>query len=97
MLSKFDKTFWLGVATLVGGTIGVGVYGLPFTFQKSGFLVGLLFLVGIGGLMLLTSLLYGEVVLRTHERHQLIGYTRKYLGPTLEKINLFTFILSVYG
>lgn len=97
MPNKFDKTFWLGVATLVGGTIGVGVYGLPFAFQKAGFLVGFLFLAGLGGLMLLTNLLYGEVVLRTHERHQFIGYTGKYLGKTAEKISLFTFMLGVYG
>lgn len=47
--------------------------------------------------MLLTNLLYGEVVLRTHQRHQLIGYTNKYLGAIAGKINLFMFMLGVYG
>ncbi|HEY4506846.1 MAG TPA: aromatic amino acid transport family protein [Candidatus Paceibacterota bacterium] len=97
MLIKLDRKFWLGTATLVGSTIGVGVYGVPFVFQKSGFLVGVLFLIGLGGLMLLTNLLYGEVVLRTNQRHQLIGYSRLYLGGALSKINLFTFILGGYG
>ncbi len=97
MSNRFDKTFWLGAATLVGGTIGVGVYGMPFAFQKAGFLVGFLFLTGLGGLMLLTNLLYGEIVLRTEERHQLIGYTNKYLGAITAKINLFTVMLGSYG
>ncbi len=97
MSSKFDKTFWLGTATLVGGTIGVGVYGMPFAFQKAGFLVGFLFLAGLSGLMLLTNLLYGEIILRTESRHQLIGYTRKYLGGAAAKINLFTVMLGSYG
>lgn len=96
-LNSFDKTLWLGIATLVGGTIGVGIYGMPLAFQKAGFLVGFLFLVGLTGLMLLTNLLYGEIVLRTHQRHQFIGYTGKYLGKIAEKINLFTFMVSVYG
>lgn len=96
-LNSPDKIFWLSVATLVGSTIGVGVYGLPFAFQKAGFLVGFLFLAGLGGFMLLTNLLYGEIVLRTESRHQLIGYTNKYLGGLVAKINLFTVMLGSYG
>ena len=92
-----DKRFWYAVATLVGSTVGVGIYGIPFAFQKSGFFVGFLFLTGISGLLLLTNLLYGEIVLRTHQRHQFIGYTYKYLGPVIRKINLFTFMLGIYG
>ncbi|MEK7151546.1 MAG: aromatic amino acid transport family protein [Patescibacteria group bacterium] len=97
MSSRFDKIFWLAVATLVGSTVGVGVYGIPFAFQKAGFLVGFLFLVGLGGLMLLANLLFGEIVLRTEGRHQLIGYTDKYLGAIPAKINLFTVMLGSYG
>ena len=97
MSSGFNKNFWFGVATLVGGTIGVGVYGMPFAFQKAGFLVGFLFLAGLGGLMLLTNLLYGEIILRTEGRHQLIGYTHKYLGRIAAKINLCTGMLGSYG
>ncbi len=89
--------FWYAVATLVGSTIGVGIYGIPFAFQKAGFGVGFLFLVGVCGLILLSNLLYGEIILRTHERHQLVGYTNKYLGVLARKINLFTFMVGAYG
>ena len=92
-----SKLFCYAVATLVGSTIGVGIYGIPFAFQKAGFGIGFLFLISVGGLILLSNILYGEVILRTHKRHQFIGYTYKYLGVWARKINLFTFILGAYG
>ena len=95
MLMK--NKFWLAVATLIGSTIGVGIYGIPFAFQKAGFIIGLLFLISVGGLVLLTNLLYGEIVLRTHERHQFVGYAGKYLGPRARKLVLFEFLVAVYG
>jgi tyrosine-specific transport protein len=98
MLGSFrPNKFWLAIATLVGSTVGVGLYGIPFTFQKAGFGIGLLFLAGICGLILLANLLYGEVVLRTHERHQFIGYVEKYLNPWAKKLGLFVFWTAVYG
>jgi amino acid permease len=98
MLGKLrPNKFWYAVAVLVGSTVGVGLYGVPFTFQKAGFGIGLLFLAGICGLILLSNLLYGEVVLRTHERHQFIGYIEKYLGPWVKKFGLFVFWTAVYG
>ena len=81
----------------MGSTVGVGIYGIPFAFQKAGFGIGFLFLISVGGLILLSNLLYGEVILRTHERHQLVGYTNKYLGVWARKINLFTFMVGAYG
>lgn len=97
-MAKINKRiFWYGVATLVGSTVGVGIYGIPFAFQKAGLGIGLLFLAGICGLFILTNLMYGEVILRSHEQHQFIGYTNKYLGSFARKINLLTFMLGAYG
>lgn len=89
--------FWYGVATLVGSTVGVGFYAIPLTFVKSGFGLGLIFMIGTVGLVLLANLLYGEVVLRTHQRHQFVGYVNKYLGKWAKRINLLIFWVSVYG
>ncbi len=81
----------------MGSTVGVGFYAIPLTFVKASFGVGLIFMVIVLGLMLLTNLLYGEVVLRTHQRHQFVGYVNKYLGKWARRINLFIFWISVYG
>lgn len=98
MLARFrPNKFWLAVATLVGSTVGIGFYGIPFTFMKAGFGIGLLFFGAIVGLVLISNLLYGEVVLRTHYRHQMVGYVNKYLGPWARRVNQFIFWVSTYG
>lgn len=81
----------------MGSTVGIGFYGMPFAFQKAGFGLGFLFLAVLVGLVLLTHLLFGEVILRTHQRHQFVGYINKYLGKWGKRINLFIFWVSIYG
>ncbi|MFH1392825.1 MAG: aromatic amino acid transport family protein [Patescibacteria group bacterium] len=47
--NKFDKNFWLAVFSLVGTTIGAGIFSLPYVFAKAGFLIGFIeFVVLIG-------------------------------------------------
>lgn len=81
----------------MGSTVGIGFYGIPFTIQKAGLALGLLFMAAIVGLVLISNLLYGEIVLRTHYRHQFVGYVNKYLGPWARRVNLFIFWVSIYG
>lgn len=95
--NKHTNSFWYAVATLVGSTVGVGIFGIPFVFSKAGFLPGILFLVGLTGLVLLLNMMYGEVALRTNERHQLVGYASRYLGPIGKRFTLFSVTLSSYG
>jgi tyrosine-specific transport protein len=92
-----NKNFWYAVATIVGSTVGIGLYGIPFVFEKAGFGIGLLFLIGASGLITLVNLFYGEVILRTHERHQFVGYINKYLGPIARRLSILTFFIASYG
>ena len=48
-------------------------------------------------LVLVTNLAYGEVILRTHDHHQFVGFVHTYLGSWARRVNLFTFWVSVYG
>ncbi|MEK7615823.1 MAG: aromatic amino acid transport family protein [Patescibacteria group bacterium] len=91
------NNFWYAVALLVASIIGIGFFGIPYTFAQTGFGISLIIFVVLTGLVLLTSLLYGEVILRTHSRHQFVGFVHAYLGPWARRINLFTFWVSVYG
>lgn len=68
------------IATIVGITVGAGIFGLPYVVSKSGLLTGLFYFILLGGSSLLLNLLLGEIVLRTKEKHRLVGYARKYLG-----------------
>ena len=71
-----NKQFLRATAVLVGTMVGVGIFGIPFSFAKAGFWIGFLFLVLIGFVTLLLDFIYGEIVLRTHQPHQLVGYTQ---------------------
>lgn len=97
MLLRQPTTFWYSVALLVACTIGIGMYGMPYVFAQAGFGVGFLFLIVLTIFLLTSNLLYGEIILRTHTRHQFVGYIRRYLGPWAHYLNLFNFWISMYG
>ncbi len=85
------------VAVLVGTTIGAGFLGLPYVFAKSGFLIGLAYLIIITFFILLIKLYTGEIILRTNGNHQLAGYAKKYLGRTGGILMFFAMIFGIYS
>lgn len=94
---KENKRFVEAVFTLVGTVIGAGILGLPYVFAKSGFFIGLFWLVVISGIMIYVNLCLGEVSLRTKETHQLTGYAEKYLGKKGRNWMLFSVIFGIYS
>ena len=92
-----DKQFLRATAVLIGTMVGVGVFGIPVSFAKAGFWIGFLFLVFVGLITLLLDFIYGEIVLRTHQPHQLVGYTQLYLGTIWKKIMFFSILLNTYA
>lgn len=92
-----NKNFLYATAVLVGTMVGVGIFGIPFAFSKAGFWIGFLFLILIGFITLLLDLMYGEVVLRTHEEHQITGYADKYLGLWFKRSIFFSVALALYS
>jgi len=92
-----NKRFFSATAALIGTMVGVGVFGIPFSFAKAGFWVGFLFLFLTGFLTLVVNFMFGEVVLRTKERHQMVGYAGLYLGPMWRRVMFLAVILSIYA
>jgi len=92
-----NKDFLYATAVLVGTMVGVGIFGIPFVFSKAGFWVGFSLLIFIGFITLLLNLMYGEVVLRTHQEHQITGYTDKYLGLWFKRSIFFSVALALYS
>ncbi len=76
----FKKKFPLALATLTGTMIGAGIFGLPYVISKSGIIPGFFYFLILGGAVLLIHLFFGEIILRTKEKHRLVGYAQKYLG-----------------
>ncbi|MFH0711709.1 MAG: aromatic amino acid transport family protein [archaeon] len=92
-----NKKFWATTFTLTGTIIGAGILGLPYVFAKSGFLVGLFWLIIIGAIMIFINLCLGEITLRTKGRHQLSGYANKYLGPWGRRAMFFAMLFGIYS
>ncbi len=84
-------------AVLITTMIGAGFLGIPYVVSQSGFAIGTLELIIIGGLVMLTMLYLGEIVLRTKEHHQLTGYAEKYLGPKGKRAMAFALIAGIYA
>jgi len=92
-----DKKFWATAFTFTGTIIGAGILGLPYVFAKSGYFVGLAWLILLGIVVIFTSLCMGEVTLRTKGKHQLAGYAEKYLGKWAKGIMFFSVIFGIYS
>ncbi|MBI2574081.1 MAG: hypothetical protein HYV78_01665 [Candidatus Wildermuthbacteria bacterium] len=75
-----NSSFALGLSTLLGTIIGAGIFALPYVVSKSGAASGIFYLLFLGAVMALLHLCFGEICLRTAEKHRLIGYAQKYIG-----------------
>ena len=85
------------VAMLIGTTIGAGVLGIPYTFMKSGALVGMAYILVLGLIVLAMNLYVGEISLRTKSNHMLAGYAEKYLGKWGKGIMASAVAFGIYG
>jgi len=91
------KEVYEAISLLIGTTIGAGVLGIPYVISKSGFLIGLLYILVIGLAIITINLFYGEIVLRTNGNHQLTGYAERYFGKTGRLLASFCMIFGIYG
>lgn len=92
-----DRKFLHATAVLIGTMVGVGMFGVPFVFAKSGFLIGVATLLGVSALTLLFNLLFAELTLRTQGAHQLPGYANIWLGSWGRRAVFFANVLGIYG
>lgn len=91
-----NKTI-LAIASLSGTIIGAGVFGLPYVVSRSGVFISLFYFALLGMAVLLLHLLYSEVILSTQGRHQIAGYTKKYLGENAKKVIVVSTIIGTIG
>ncbi len=93
-MSEESKTFIRATSTLVGTIIGVGFFGVPYVIDKAGVFTGIFYFLFLGIIVTLVHLMYGDVVLRTKEKHRFVGFVEKYLG---KKFKNFAIITSTLG
>ena len=92
-----NKNFWQAVFALVGTTVGAGIFGLPYVFFKSGFLIGFIELILLVSMILLIQEILGEITLRTRGRKRLVGFAREYLGLKWERLVKISILLGSAG
>ncbi|MFA4953276.1 MAG: aromatic amino acid transport family protein [Candidatus Pacearchaeota archaeon] len=90
------KSLFTAAAILIGTVVGAGFLGIPGVVSKSGFFVGLFYLIFIFLIILFINLLLGEIVLRTKGHHQLSGYAHKYLGDKGKKLMCASQVFGIY-
>lgn len=86
--------FLEAVLILSGMIIGVGMFGIPFSFVKAGFWLGTVELIILAGVVTLFHLLYSKIVLATSEAHRLPGYVGLYLG---RKLGMLSWASALFG
>jgi len=92
-----SKNFVFALAVLIGTTVGAGIFGIPYVVSRSGFAPGFFYFLILGTAILLLHLFFGEIVLRTKEKHRLIGYAQKYLGDKQKLLVAVSTILGITG
>ena len=92
-----DNPFLLALSTLVGTIIGAGIFWLPYVVAKSGIIPGVFYFVLLGGVVMILHLMFGEIALRTTEKHRLIGYASLYLGNWAKKLVTVSTVVGIVG
>ena len=88
---------WQSSSIIIGTLIGAGILGLPFAFVQAGFMTGLVVLGLLGTAILILSLFFGEITLRTKTTHQLTGYTGLYLGKSAKHIQALLLLFGMFS
>jgi amino acid permease len=73
--------FFSSTLVILGAIFGAGVLGIPYVVAAVGLTTGLLYVVGLGLVVLVLHLMVCELVLVTPEPLQMGGLVRKYVGP----------------
>ncbi|MCK5475096.1 MAG: hypothetical protein KAI71_00755 [Candidatus Pacebacteria bacterium] len=91
-----DKSYIYAVSTIIGTSVGAGIFSLPFVASKSGFFLFVVLILVLGSIMLLLSLMYAEITLRTKNKGRLVGYCEKYLGKGGKEIATIVTLVALY-
>lgn len=92
-----SKSFFAATALITGTALGAGIFGLPYAFAQSGYWIGVAYLALFGVVSIILIKAYAEVVLRTPERSQIIGYAKRYLGNRGRIVALASFLFGITG
>ncbi len=88
-----DKKSLSIAGTMAATTIGAGIFGLPYLFTTSGWLVSGFYLIVLSLLVAYVHGLYLRTVKESYGKHRLLGLAEEHGGPALR----FTSLLVILG
>lgn len=91
------RSFLPSVFTLIGTTIGAGVFALPNLFARMGIWQTSLAFWSLALLIAVTYVLYVDVIVHTPSIHRLPGYVRLQLGKRWGAFATVTHFFHLYG
>lgn len=83
-----DKRNLSIAGTMAATTIGAGIFGLPYVFTASGWLVGGLYLIILSLVVAYVHRLYLRTIKESYGRHRLLGLVEQYGGRGLRVAGL---------
>lgn len=92
-----NTSFILAVSTMVGTIVGAGIFGIPYVISQSGVVSAIFYFLLLGTIVTLFHLFYGEICLRTTEKHRIVGYAYKYLGVWGRVFASLVLVLAIGG
>lgn len=95
-LKKIDRPEIQAIAILSGTIIGVGVFGLPYIFQKTGLIPSFLIFTAVAILIYIVHYIYALIALEGG-KHRLVAYVEFFLNRNFKFIPIITSIIGIYG
>ncbi|PIT88343.1 MAG: hypothetical protein COU29_00940 [Candidatus Magasanikbacteria bacterium CG10_big_fil_rev_8_21_14_0_10_36_32] len=94
---KQTATVSEAVFMITGMTIGAGILGLPYVVAQVGLIIGLIYILVLGLVVMMLNLIIGEIAVRTKENFQIPGFAGRYLGCWAKRLMSLIIILTGYG
>ncbi|MEY4723360.1 MAG: hypothetical protein RLZZ324_873 [Candidatus Parcubacteria bacterium] len=96
-MKKETRNFAVATAMLIGTTIGVGIFGVPYAISQVGLWGALAYFIVLGGIQLLQQLFFAEAAIATPEKLRLVGLVEKWLGRRYKHLATVTAVLGFWA
>ncbi len=92
-----SKSFLKATLLQFTGTVGAGIFSLPYALYFSNFYISALFMVVFAFLVILVNQHYLQIILSTKGDHQLPGYAQIYLGKRFRNLAILNIFILALG
>ncbi|MBI2464626.1 hypothetical protein HYV64_00645 [Candidatus Shapirobacteria bacterium] len=92
-----NGSFLSAIFLMFMGTVGSGIFVLPYLFYHSNFIFAVFFLLILGLVTGVLNHFYAHIVTSTSGDHQLAGYARIYLGHRFASLATLNLLLLSFG